>query len=241
MVNYRVPYDITMSWQPQSIHSSFTGKIQKTVAGASDDDGGYDFSGSLDLQEQIEALHSQLQRSHATLSQVEREQLEGRLLMDMELTKTREELVRLRERYDRLMDSHKKMQRLNNNLEDKLLRLVSAGFFWDVIFCVCHILLSFYCACACVFWCFWDVYVSSLTCMCLGSLDCLLVKCQTCDRKVAFVNSDPSRSGRRIFFCSVNFVCQLLFSVHSTPHPTPTPHPPCTPVLLPKVQEAGYT
>ena len=50
--------------------------------------------------------------------------------MDMELTKTREELVRLRERYDRLMDSHKKMQRLNNNLEDKLLRLVSTQSFW---------------------------------------------------------------------------------------------------------------
>ena len=75
-------------------------------------------------------LHSQLQRSQATLSQVEQEQMEGRLLMDMELTKTREELVRLRERYDRLMDSHKKMQRLNNNLEDKLLRLVSTQSFW---------------------------------------------------------------------------------------------------------------
>jgi tight junction protein 4 (peripheral) len=79
---------------------------------------------SLDLHEQIEALHSQLQKSQSSLHYVERELMDGRTLMDLELTKTREELVRLRERYDRLMDSHKKMQKLNNNLEDKLLRLV---------------------------------------------------------------------------------------------------------------------
>ncbi|XP_076442826.1 tight junction-associated protein 1-like [Babylonia areolata] len=83
-------------------------------------------SSNLDLHEQIEALHSQLQRSQQSLGQVELELMEGRQLMDLELTKTREELVRLRERYDRLMDSHKKMQKLNNNLEDKLLRLVSS-------------------------------------------------------------------------------------------------------------------
>ena len=85
---------------------------------------------SLDLHEQIEALNSQLQRSQASLGQVEHELMEGRQLMDLELTKTREELVRLRERYDRLLDSHKKMQKLNNNLEDKLLRLVSACWDW---------------------------------------------------------------------------------------------------------------
>lgn len=84
-------------------------------------------SSNLDLHEQIEALHSQLQRSHQSLGQVELELMEGRQLMDLELTKTREELVRLRERYDRLMDSHKKMQKLNNNLEDKLLKLVTSS------------------------------------------------------------------------------------------------------------------
>ncbi|KAK7103946.1 hypothetical protein V1264_018735 [Littorina saxatilis] len=84
-------------------------------------------SSNLDLHEQIEALRSQLQRSQASLGQVDRELMEGRQLMDMELTKTREELVRLRDRYDRLMDSHKKMQKLNNNLEDKLLKLVQSS------------------------------------------------------------------------------------------------------------------
>ena len=39
-------------------------------------------------------------------------------------------------------------------------------------------------------------------------------ECQTRDRKVA--SSNPSRSGGRIFFSSINFVCWLLFSVHST-------------------------
>ena len=37
----------------------------------------------------------------------------------------------------------------------------------------------------------------------------------TRDRKVASLN--PSRSGRRIFFSRVNFVCWLLFGVCSTP------------------------
>ena len=38
---------------------------------------------------------------------------------------------------------------------------------------------------------------------------------QTRDRKV--VGSNPRRSGERIFFFRVKFVCWLLFSVHSTP------------------------
>ena len=38
---------------------------------------------------------------------------------------------------------------------------------------------------------------------------------QTCDRKVE--SSNPSRSGRRIFFSRVNFVCRLLFGVRSIP------------------------
>lgn len=80
---------------------------------------------NLDLHEQIEGLRSQLQKSQASLGQVEFELMEGRQTTDLELLKTREELARLRDRYDRLMDSHKKMQRINNNLEDKLLRLVN--------------------------------------------------------------------------------------------------------------------
>ncbi|XP_059150067.1 uncharacterized protein LOC131936942 isoform X2 [Physella acuta] len=44
--------------------------------------------------------------------------------MDFELLKTREELSRLRERYDRLLESHKKMQKINHELEEKLLKMV---------------------------------------------------------------------------------------------------------------------
>ena len=40
-------------------------------------------------------------------------------------------------------------------------------------------------------------------------------ECQTCDQKVMSLN--PGRSGRRIFCSRINFVCQLLFGVHSIP------------------------
>ena len=49
----------------------------------------------------------------------------------------------------------------------------------------------------------------------MGSRDSLLVKCRPCDRNV--VSSNPSRSGERIFFFRIKFVCFLLFVVHSTP------------------------
>ena len=45
--------------------------------------------------------------------------------------------------------------------------------------------------------------------------DSLLVERRTRDRKVA--SSNLGRSGRRIFFSRVNFVCWLLFGVRSTP------------------------
>ena len=41
---------------------------------------------------------------------------------------------------------------------------------------------------------------------------------RTRDRKVA--SSNPGRSGGRIFFSSVNFVCRFLFGVFSTPRVT---------------------
>ena len=50
---------------------------------------------------------------------------------------------------------------------------------------------------------------------CGGSRDSLLVEHRTRDRKV--VSSNPGRSGRRIFFLRVNFVCLLLFAVLSIP------------------------
>ena len=41
------------------------------------------------------------------------------------------------------------------------------------------------------------------------------LECRTHNGKVA--SSNPGRSGRRIFFSKVNFVCWLLFGVHYTP------------------------
>ena len=45
--------------------------------------------------------------------------------------------------------------------------------------------------------------------------DSVLIERQTHDQMVA--SSNPSRSSRNMFFCRVNFVCWLLFSVHFTP------------------------
>ena len=42
-----------------------------------------------------------------------------------------------------------------------------------------------------------------------------LLECRTRDRKVA--SSNPGRSGGRIFFSRVNFVCRLLFGIRSIP------------------------
>ena len=49
----------------------------------------------------------------------------------------------------------------------------------------------------------------------LGNQDSLLVRVPHCDPKVASLN--PGRSGGRIFFSRVNFVCWLLFGVRFTP------------------------
>ena len=57
------------------------------------------------------------------------------------------------------------------------------------------------------------------------------------DRKV--VSSNPGRSGGRIFFSRVNFVCRLLFGVRSTPV-LPQWHVQ-DPLILRKAQVAGYT
>ena len=55
---------------------------------------------------------------------------------------------------------------------------------------------------------------------CLAGIACWL-KRRTRDRKVA--SSNPGRSGRRIFFSRVNFVCLHSDSV-SVPPPSPSPH-----------------
>ena len=56
-------------------------------------------------------------------------------------------------------------------------------------------------------------HIPMLICCKLARIACWL-ECQTCDWKV--VSSNPGRSGGRIFFSRVNFVCWLLFGVHST-------------------------
>ena len=80
----------------------------------------------------------QLSESQSSLGRLEVELLEGRQLMDLELIKTREELVRLRERYNRLLCSHKKMQMVNNNLEDNLLNVVLSC--WLAVGELCHLM-----------------------------------------------------------------------------------------------------
>ncbi|GFO27474.1 tight junction-associated protein 1 [Plakobranchus ocellatus] len=78
-----------------------------------------------DLHQQIAELHSQLQRSGAHITSIEHELMDSKQAMDLELIKTKEDLSRLRERYDRLLESHKRMQKINHDLEDKLLTLVN--------------------------------------------------------------------------------------------------------------------
>ena len=72
---------------------------------------------------------------------------------------------------------------------------------------------------------------------CRGSL---LVECWFCDRKVVSLNF--SRSGVRIFFSRVNFVCCLLLGVCST-SVLPQLHVKQTNkrVIVPEIQVAGYT
>ena len=49
----------------------------------------------------------------------------------------------------------------------------------------------------------------------MSGRNCMLIKRWTRDRKVVSLN--PSRSGRRIFFSRVKFVCWISFSACSTP------------------------
>ncbi|KAH9509363.1 Tight junction-associated protein 1 [Bulinus truncatus] len=78
----------------------------------------------LDLHQKIAELHSQLHRSNTHISNIEHELIDNKQAMDSELAKTKDDLSRLRERYERLLESHKKMQKINHELEDKLLKMV---------------------------------------------------------------------------------------------------------------------
>jgi len=62
------------------------------------------------------------EKSH--VSQLERELSSCQERAEQETARLREEQLKLRDRYDRLIDSHRKMQKINNNLEDKFLTVV---------------------------------------------------------------------------------------------------------------------
>ncbi|XP_074659429.1 brain-enriched guanylate kinase-associated protein-like [Tubulanus polymorphus] len=84
------------------------------------------FSGnSLDLHHQIEELRSKLLQNNSHIGQLETDFESRRLDYDFEIGKLQDELVKLRDRYDRLYESHKKLSRVNQGLEEKLLSAVS--------------------------------------------------------------------------------------------------------------------
>ncbi|XP_052768485.1 tight junction-associated protein 1-like isoform X2 [Mya arenaria] len=85
-----------------------------------------DSSHALDLQHEIEELHSRLMRSQSHMSNMEHEYENQIQVANYDLLKLREEFVRLRDRYERLMESHKRMQKINDNLENKLLNMVNS-------------------------------------------------------------------------------------------------------------------
>lgn len=85
-----------------------------------------DSSHSLDLQQQIEELQSQLLRSKGHMLNMEQDYDNRLQASNYELLKLREEFVKLRDRYERLMESHKRMQKINDNLENKLLNVVNS-------------------------------------------------------------------------------------------------------------------
>ncbi|KAK3092370.1 hypothetical protein FSP39_002053 [Pinctada imbricata] len=81
----------------------------------------------LDLHQQIVELESQLRKSNNHISKINHELLDCKQTTDYEVMKYRDEINKLRERYDRLLESHKRLQKVNHELEDKLLKVVN-GF-----------------------------------------------------------------------------------------------------------------
>ena len=61
----------------------------------------------------------------------------------------------------------------------------------------------------------WNVTLFSQVCAFQATQDSSLAERLAYDQEVA--SSNPGRSSKRIFFSRVNFVCWILFSVHSTP------------------------
>ena len=56
---------------------------------------------SLDMHQQIEELESQLRKSNNRLSQIEHELIDSKVTAETEVLKLRDELNKLRDRYDR--------------------------------------------------------------------------------------------------------------------------------------------
>ena len=63
-------------------------------------------------------------------------------------------------------------------------------------------------------WSFWESLARPVVFLGDHRQNSLVVERQTCDQRV--VSSSPSRSGGRIFCSRVDFLCRLLFGVHST-------------------------
>ncbi|KAL3873783.1 hypothetical protein ACJMK2_036868 [Sinanodonta woodiana] len=84
-----------------------------------------DLECNLDLHRQIGQLESQLMKSHSHITSIQHELVFVKETSEMEIHKLQEELTKMRDRYDRLLDSHKRIQKLNHGLEDKLLKVVN--------------------------------------------------------------------------------------------------------------------
>lgn len=82
-------------------------------------------SNSLDLHHEVEELRSRLHESASRVAQLETQCADGRTAFDGEVGRLNDDLAKLRERYDRLLENNRKLQKLNHELEDKLLRVVN--------------------------------------------------------------------------------------------------------------------
>lgn len=80
---------------------------------------------SLDLHHEIEELQAKVRDCNNRMGIMEREYTESREYSDSEIAKLQDELIKIRDRYDRIFESHKKMQRVNHDLEDNILKLVT--------------------------------------------------------------------------------------------------------------------
>ncbi|XP_021342061.1 tight junction-associated protein 1-like isoform X2 [Mizuhopecten yessoensis] len=120
--------------KPQTMHKRVTSDVSLTMTQACPDCGctcrgcfsNHSSQNSLDLHQEIEALESQLRKSNNHISQIEHEIIDSKHVAEYEVLKLTEELAKLRDRYDRLYESHKRLQKVNHGLEDKLLKVVNS-------------------------------------------------------------------------------------------------------------------